>query len=69
MARMISKPGIDIYGRYHGSPLKRAFLTSDINQLPKNMAATSGAMILTIVANVSTSFSTPKFKPDGLSFR
>jgi hypothetical protein len=32
------------------------------------MAATSGAMILTIVVNVNTSFSTSKFKPDGFSF-
>ena len=56
-ARMIRSPGVDRYGRYQGWFVARAFLTSDKNQFPTNMAATSGARNLRIFAISSTMFS------------
>jgi len=56
-ARMIRSPGVDRYGRYQGWFLARAFLTSDRNQFPTNMAATSGASIFRIVTKSGTVFS------------
>jgi hypothetical protein len=54
---MISSPGGDIYGRYQGWLVARAFLISDRNQFPTNMAATSGAMNLRIFTISGTMFS------------
>ena len=56
-ARMISSPGGDIYGRYQGWLVARAFLISDRNQFPTNMAAASGAMNLRIFTKSGTVFS------------
>ena len=56
-ARMISSPGVDRYGRYQGWFVARAFLISDRNQFPTNMAATSGASIFIIVTKSGTVFS------------
>ncbi len=57
MARMISSPGGEIYARYRGWFSARSFLTSDRNQFPTNMAATSGARILIIFTKSGTVFS------------
>jgi len=56
-ARMIRIPGVDRYGRYQGRFLARAFLTSDRNQFPTIMAATSGAMNLRIFTQSGKVFS------------
>ena len=53
-ARMIRRPGGDTYGRYQGWRPARAFLTSDKNQFPTNMAATSGPSIFRIVTKSGT---------------
>ena len=57
MARMTSSPGSDTYGRYQGWFVDRAFLISDRNQFPTNMAATSGARNLRIFVISGTVFS------------
>ena len=56
-ARMIRIPGVDRYGRYQGWRPARAFLTSDRNQFPTNMAATSGAINFRIFTISGTMFS------------
>ena len=64
MTRMISSPGGEIYARYRGWFAARAFLTSDRNQFPTNMAATSGASIFKIVTKSGTVFSSV-YNPKG----